>query len=100
MIILHLDLAPDDGQNIPLPSQNIQKYQANTEINRDYEKVTEEVIEYYDSVDNLGISINFVAGKEIRTYSYYDTDELLLIAGNPFFWKCVLKPVNSSTKLI
>ena len=65
-----------------MPNQNIQKYQANVEKNNNLDKVTEEIIEYYDSADNLGISINFVAGKEIRTYSYYNTDELLLIASN------------------
>jgi hypothetical protein len=65
-----------------LPNQNIQKYQTNVERNKGLIRGTEEIIEYYDSTDNLGISIQYLGGIEIRTYSYYETDELLLIKSN------------------
>ena len=74
----------DDGQNLPLPSQDIAKYQASIERNNDLEKITEEITEYYDSTDNIGISINYLAGKKLSTYSYYNTDELLLVQGRGF----------------
>ena len=83
---------PDDGQNIPFPKQNnSQKYQANIEKNSDALKITEEIIEYYDGVDNIGISINYYDGQKVSEYSYYKTNELIIVKGKISFTKIIIK---------
>ena len=72
----------DDGQNLPLLSQNISKYQASVERNDNLKQITEEITEYYDSADNIGISVSYLDGQKISTYSFYNTDELLLVKGD------------------
>jgi hypothetical protein len=54
--------------------------------------LTEEIAEYFDGKDNVGISITTLGGARVITYSYYDINELLLVKGN----ECVAKLLNES----
>ena len=78
MIFLNF-LAPDP-LNLPLPIlNNSQKYQFSMERNSIQAKFTEEIKEFFDGANNVGVSINNLAGIETRNYAYYDTNELLLV---------------------
>lgn len=69
--------------NYPIPVHAInQKYQALIEKNSDELREGVEIEEFYDGIDNVGISINTAAGEKIYTYSYYNTNELLLVKSN------------------
>ena len=69
--------------NPPSPPKLADKTRYSVEIERNaaYEKFTEEIREYYDSNNDVGISINRFAGQTVKTISYYKTDELLIIKG-------------------
>lgn len=43
--------------------------------------IGEEIEEYYDGENNIGISINTYAGEKVYTYGYYDKNELLIVEG-------------------
>jgi hypothetical protein len=49
------------------------------------QKLSEEIREYYDGKNQVGIAVNTLAGLRTRTLSYYTTNELLLIEGKTFF---------------
>ncbi len=57
------------------------------ERNRADRGQTEEIQEYYDGIDNYGVSVNLFGGIEARVYSFYDTNEILVIKG----WRFLLK---------
>jgi hypothetical protein len=57
--------------------------------------LTEEIAEFYDGKDNLGISVTTLGGARVITYSYYDINELLLVKGT----ECVTKMLNESVGL-
>lgn len=44
-------------------------------------KLTSEIREFYDGENNFGLSITVEANTETYVYSYYDTNELLLVEG-------------------
>jgi len=65
-----------------LPSFNVtQRYQSSIEKNSDELGITEEISEFYDGFDNVGIAVTTLAGNVIGTYSYYNINELLLVKG-------------------
>ncbi len=43
--------------------------------------VVEEVVEYFDERNNIGIAIQTLNGLKAYTYSYYNTNELLYVKG-------------------
>ena len=71
---------------MPLPFFNDSlQYQLNLERNSLDAKLTEEIIEYFDGLDNIGISINTLAGIKTYNYGYFKLNELLLIESNYIF---------------
>ena len=69
--------------NRPVPKPNItSKYQASVEKNSANKGFTSEVREFYDGENNFGLAITVEAGLETYVYSYYNTDELLLVEGD------------------
>lgn len=69
----------EDPAKLSFPSGIIQ---AQAVIEKNYEKGnTEEIVEYYDQRNNIGIAIQTVDGIKAYTYSYYSTNELLLVKG-------------------
>ena len=73
----HLD---PDPLNLPLPVlNNSQKYQLSLERNSLQTKLTEEIQEYFDGADNIGISITTFAGIKTYNYGYFELNELLLV---------------------
>jgi hypothetical protein len=65
----------------PVQDSNLQ-YSVEIEKNKADEKYTEEIREYYDGKNNIGVSYNTFNGQTVKTYSYFYSDELLLIDGN------------------
>jgi hypothetical protein len=57
------------------------QYQARIEKNSKNLGETQEITEYYDGVNNIGVSINRYFRNKVQTYSYYDTDELFVVEG-------------------
>ena len=57
------------------------KFSQNIERNRQDRGQTEEIQEYFDGVDNYGVSVNLLGGIETRTYSFYDQNQILVIKG-------------------
>ena len=71
-----------DPLNLQLPALNLtSRYQLSLERNSQNLKLTEEIKEYYDGRDNIGISINIVGGIRTYAYAYTSLNELLLISG-------------------
>ena len=69
-----------DGPLFPVPQPNItSKFQSNTE--KTSGAISEEIREFYDGLNNFGLSIQTVAGNRVYSYSFYDTNELLFIEG-------------------
>ncbi len=72
-------LAPDP-LNLPLPVlNNTQKYQLSIEKNSLQTKLTEEIQEYFDGFDNIGIIISSFAGLQTYSYGYFAINELLTV---------------------
>ncbi len=81
--LLNIDfyLAADPNQiKIPNFDEN-GRYQAVIEKNSFKNGLTEEIQEYFDRVEDLGIAITTLAGTPVTTYSYYKLNELLLVSG-------------------
>ena len=69
-----------DPLNLPLPVlNNTQKYQLSIEKNSLQTKLTEEIQEYFDGVDNIGIIISSFAGLQTYSYGYFAINELLTV---------------------
>jgi len=68
---------------LPLPVlNNTQKYQLSIEKNSLQLKFTEEIQEYFDGLDNIGIIISSFAGLQTYSYGYFANNELLTIESN------------------
>lgn len=83
-----------DGPLLPVPQPNItSKFQSNTE--KTSGAISEEIREFYDGLNNFGLSIQTVAGNRVYSYSFYDTNELLFIEGrfhfNSLFYLSIFK---------
>jgi hypothetical protein len=61
---------------------NTQKYQLSIEKNSLNTKLTEEIQEYFDGLDNIGIIISNFAGLQTYSYGYFANNELLIIESN------------------
>ena len=61
---------------------NTQKYQLSIEKNSLNTKLTEEIQEYFDGFDNIGIIISNFAGLQTYSYGYFANNELLIIESN------------------
>lgn len=58
---------------------NFTKFQMIYEVNSD--GYTKETKEFYDSEQNVAISIETIANIPVQTFAYYDTNELVIITG-------------------
>ena len=50
-------------------------------IEKSSQGITEEISEFYDSVNNVGVAFQTVAGVTVGTYYNYSINELLLVKG-------------------
>ena len=76
-----------DPANLTLPFIKLEdQYQMVVEKNSFDQKLTEEIREYYDGKNQVGIAINTLAGLRTRTISYYPSNQLLLIEGRLIFY--------------
>ena len=76
----------EDPAKLNIPNGLIQAQaviEKNTIIN--YAFVVEEVVEYFDERNNIGIAIQTLNGLKAYTYSYYNTNELLYVKGKLSF---------------
>ena len=79
--ILNLNQAADPNQ-IKIPNfDDNGRYQAVIEKNSFKNSITEEIQEYFDRVEDLGIAVTTLAGIRTIAYSYFKLNELLLVSG-------------------
>jgi hypothetical protein len=74
-----------DPANLPLPPFNISTYSAFIERNDVNSKITEEIREFYDGINDIAIAVNILSNARTVTYSYAKIDELLLVSGKYLF---------------
>jgi hypothetical protein len=68
---------------IPFPIPGLLfDYQAKIEVNSELTKNTVEMDQYYDGIRNRAVTIYRTKDLEIRTYTYGDTNELIVISGD------------------
>lgn len=71
---------PKPDPKLP-PVIDFGKYQARVERNKQSVNASEDITEYFDGDDNAAVAISRLGNFAVRTYSYYNTNELLTISG-------------------
>ena len=72
----------DDGLNLQLPYRNeSERYQVFYEQMNILEEYSNEVHEYYDGLNNIGVTFIKEYSHEYAYYSYFDSDEFLYTSG-------------------
>ena len=57
------------------------RYSVQIEKNRADKKFTEEITMYYDGLNNIGVSHHTYDGQSLKTFSYFNDDQLLITKG-------------------
>ena len=79
--------ALDTSENVTSPSiltSSLTQYEAFVKVTRDGAGYSEEIQEYYDEIQNIGIAFYKLPGNVIKTYSDYSNNELVEILSKYF----------------
>ena len=79
-MIFFKNLAPAGNMPVPTIGNEINgRFQATIELNK--AGSSEEIVEFYDGLANIGIAIQRINGNTIRSYAYYGLNEGYFISG-------------------
>lgn len=88
------NIVPKPDPKLP-PVIDFGKYQARVERNKQSVNASEDITEYFDGDDNAAVAISRLGNFAVRTYSYYNTNELLTISDDGSN-KCGVYRLNES----
>lgn len=86
------DITPVQPSIDPPIFNDYAQYQAAIERNENSLLGSEEFIEYYDGLENIGISAEVFGELNLFTYSYYAIDQMLIFY--PYSKSCVVKNIS------